>query len=137
MGTESTEKEPDIAMTKVLERAKANNIGFNAEKFQCKQKRVNFFGHTITQYGISPTEDKLQAIKDIQSPKNAKEPHTLLGMIAYPNRFSVRLSQMAAPLRELEAIKTELCKTRIISYYDTDPNTTTILQCDASTLDVG
>ena len=152
--TGSTEEEHDIAMTKVLERAKENNIGFNADKLQYKLKKVNFFGHTITEQGISPTEDKLQAIRDIQSPKNAKELHTLMGMIAYLNRFSVKLSQMTAPLRELtkknihfewqqhhqkalEAIKTEICKAQIISYYDTDPNTTTILQCDASTLGVG
>ena len=37
----------------------------------------------------------------------------------------------------LEEIKTELYKAQIIIYYDIDPNTTTILQCDASTLIVG
>ena len=37
----------------------------------------------------------------------------------------------------LEEIKTELYKTQIIIYYDIDPNTITILQCDASTLSVG
>ena len=36
----------------------------------------------------------------------------------------------------LEEIKTELCKAQIIIYHDIDPNTTTILQCDASTLGV-
>lgn len=151
--TGSTE-EKHIVMTKILERAKENNIRFNVQKFQYKKKRVNFFGHAITEHGLSPTEDKLQAIKDIQSAKNAKELYTLLGMISYLNRFSVKLSQMTASLRELvkknvhflwqqhhqdalEAIKTELCRAQIISYYDTDPNTTTILQCDASTLGVG
>ena len=34
----------------------------------------------------------------------------------------------------LEEIKTELCKAQIISYYVIDPNTTTIFQCDVSTL---
>lgn len=152
--TESTEEEHDIAMTKILERAKKNNIRFNVEKFQYKKKRVNFFGHTITEHGLSLTEDKLQAIKDIQSPKNAKELYTPLGIISYLNRFSVKLSQMTASLRELikknvhfvwqqhhqdalKAIKTELCRAQIISYYHTDPNTTTILQCDASSLGVG
>ena len=36
-----------------------------------------------------------------------------------------------------EEIKTELYKAQIIIYYDINPNTTTILQCDASTLIVG
>ena len=36
----------------------------------------------------------------------------------------------------LEEIKTELCKAQIISYYVIEPNTTTIFQCDVSTLGV-
>ena len=34
-------------------------------------------------------------------------------------------------------IKKELCTSQVISYYDPDPNTETILQCDASTLGLG
>ena len=36
----------------------------------------------------------------------------------------------------LEEIKTELCKAQIMSYYVIAPNTTTIFQCDVSTLGV-
>jgi homogentisate 1,2-dioxygenase len=32
----------------------------------------------------------------------------------------------------LNKIKEELCKSQAISYYDPNPSTTTILQCDAS-----
>ena len=101
-----------------------------------------------------PAEDKLQAIKNIQTPQNAKELQTLLGMVNYLNRFSVKLAEMTAPLRELlkknihfqweahhqaalERIKKELYTSQVISYYDPDPDTKTILQCDASTLGLG
>ena len=101
-----------------------------------------------------PAEDKLQAIKNIQTPQNAKELQTLLGMVNYLNRFSVQLAEMTAPLRELlkknihfqwethhqaalERIKKELYTSQVISYYDPDPDTKTILQCDASTLGLG
>ena len=145
-----TEEEHDIAFTQVMETARRNNIGFNSERLQFKQQKVNLDGHTITEHGLLPAEDNLQAIKDIQPPRDAKELHTLLGMVTYLNRFSVKLSELAAPLRELikknvhfkwdahhqeslERIKTELCKSQLISNYDRDSNTTTILQCDAST----
>ena len=65
----STEEEHGTAMTEVLKRAKENQTGFNPDKLQYKQKRDNFFGHTITQHSILPTEDKLEAM---YSPKTQK-----------------------------------------------------------------
>uniref|UniRef100_A0A3B3BMZ8 Reverse transcriptase/retrotransposon-derived protein RNase H-like domain-containing protein n=1 Tax=Oryzias melastigma TaxID=30732 RepID=A0A3B3BMZ8_ORYME len=132
-----------------MEAVKRNNIGFNSEKLQFKQK-VSLYVHTLTEDGLQPLEDKLQAIKDIQTPTNTKELQTLLGMLTYLNRFSTKLAELVVPLRELnkknvhfrwqphhqqalDDIKKELSTTKLISYYDPDPNTVTILQCDAST----
>ena len=99
--TGATEEKHDIAMIQVLERAIGNNIGFNSENFQYKQNEVNFFCLAITEQGISPTEHKLQAIRDIQPFKNYKELHTPLNMIVYLNRYSVKLATLTEPLREL------------------------------------
>ena len=68
---------------------------------QFKQEKVNFYGHTLTEKGLQPAEDKLQAIKNIKVPENAAELLTILGMINYLNRFSVKLAEYTAPLREL------------------------------------
>uniref|UniRef100_A0A3P9KLT8 Gypsy retrotransposon integrase-like protein 1 n=1 Tax=Oryzias latipes TaxID=8090 RepID=A0A3P9KLT8_ORYLA len=150
----ATEEEHDEAFIKVMEAAKKNNIGFNSEKLQFKQNKVSFYGHTLTEDGLLPSEDKLQAIKDIQAPTSTKELQTLLGMVTYLNRFSTKLAELVAPLRELnkknvhfrwephhqqalDDVKKELCTKQLISYYDSDPNTVTILQCDASTLGLG
>ena len=64
----ATEEEHDAAFTKLIETARKNNVGFNSSKLQFKQKKVNFYGHTITENGLVPAEDKLQAIKSIQTP---------------------------------------------------------------------
>ena len=61
--TGSTEAEHDTAMTE------ENQTGFNPDKLQYKQKRDNFFSHTITEHSILPTEDKLEAMN---SPKKHK-----------------------------------------------------------------
>uniref|UniRef100_A0A3P9K4S7 Reverse transcriptase/retrotransposon-derived protein RNase H-like domain-containing protein n=1 Tax=Oryzias latipes TaxID=8090 RepID=A0A3P9K4S7_ORYLA len=115
---------------------------------------LHFYGHPLTEDGLLPSEDKLQAMKDIQAPTSTKELQTLLGMMTYLNRFSTKLAELVAPLRELnkknvhfrwephhqqalDDIKKELCSKQLISYYDSDPNTVTILQCDASTLGLG
>lgn len=41
----NNEKEPDSLMEKVLDRARINNIKFNADKTQYKVDRVKYLGH--------------------------------------------------------------------------------------------
>ena len=94
----ATEEEHDKVFTKLMETARKNNVGFNSSKLQFKQKKVNFYGHTITENGLIPAEDKLQAIKNIQTPQNAKELQTLLGMVNYLNRFSVKLAEITCTI---------------------------------------
>ena len=97
---------------------------------------------------------KLQAIKNIKVLENIAELLTILGMINYLYRFSVKLADYTATLRELtkrhvhfrwephhqaalDRIKKELSSSRIISYYDPNPVTPTILQCNASQVGLG
>lgn len=150
----STEDEHDQAFVNMLETTRANNVSLNSAKLQFKQQSVNFFGHTLTEDGICPAADKLEALKSISAPTNAKELLSLLGLITYLNRFSAKVTELTTPLRELtkknvhfrweqehevalNRIKEELCSAPILSYYDPDPSTTTILQCDASQKGVG
>ena len=75
-------------------------------------------------------------------------------MVTYLNRYSTKLADLTSPLRELtkkhvhfrwephhqqalDRIKQELCSSKLISYYDPDPTTPTILQCDASQTGIG
>ena len=115
---------------------------------------VKFYGHLITDKGIQPCEDSLEAIRNIKQPESVKDLMTILGMVTYLNRFSTKLAALTAPLRELtkkgihfrwedrhrtalDNIKEELCRSTVLGYYDPNPATTTILQCDASQLGLG
>ena len=144
-----TPEEHDKAFLKMLEATRKNNVSLNSVKLQFREQKVDFFGHCLSEKGMQPSADKLEALKSIKVPSNAKELQTLLGMVTYLNRFSVKLAQMTVPLRELTRkhavfkwepthqtafnnIKKELCSAQIISYYDPNPETKTILQVDAS-----
>ena len=150
----STEEEHDQAFVNMLEATRANNVSLNSAKLQFKQESVDFFSHTLTQDGICPAADKLKALKYISAPSNTKELLSLLGLITYLNRFSAKVAELTAPLRELakknihfrwqhehevalDRIKQELYSAPVLSYYDPDPATTTILQCNASQMGVG
>ena len=132
-------------MVKMLKPSKKNNL--NSEKQQFTQHKVDFYGHRLIDAGIQPSEDKLLAIKNLKEPENGKEHQTVIGMMTYLSRFSTRLAELSAPLRELikfrthfrwddrhhialEIINKEICD-------DPDPETKTLLQCDASQLGLG
>lgn len=85
----------------MLETTRKNNVGLNSTKLQFKHKSVSFFGHTITPEGIQPSKDRLEAIRNIQTPTNARDLLTILGMITYLNRNSTKLAQLTSPLRDL------------------------------------
>ena len=64
----TTEEEHDVAFTKLIDIFRKNYIGFNS-KLQFKQKKVNFYDHTITENGLVLAQDKLQAIKTFKPPR--------------------------------------------------------------------
>ena len=149
----STDQEHDQAFTGMLKATGKHNVSLNSEKLQFKQPQVDFYGHTLTKNGIQPAGEKLEAISNIKTPSNVKELQTILGMVTYLNRYSAKLANMTSLLRELtkkhvhfrwephhqetlDKIKQELCSFKII-YYDPDPTTPQILQCDASQTGVG
>ena len=84
----STEEEHDEAFVSMLEATRANNVSLNSEKLQFKQQSVNFFRHKLTQDGILPAADKLEALKSISASSNTNELPSLSGLITYLNRFS-------------------------------------------------
>ena len=150
----STESEHDQAFYKMLEATRKHNVSLNSDKLQFKQTQVDFFGHVLTENGIQPAREKLEAIRNMKTPSNLRELQTILGMVTYLNRFSTKLADLTSPLRELtkkhvhfswephhqqalNKIKQELCSSKLISYYDPDPTTPTILQCDASQTGIG
>ena len=64
-------------------------------------KKIDFFGHTFSESGISPDPNKIDAIKAIKMPENFKQLRSFLGMVNYCGRFIQNLSSLTEPLRKL------------------------------------
>ena len=58
-------------------------------------------GCVISAGGISPTEEKIEAIKQALRPKNLTQPRAFLGMINYHGKFILNLSSTVQPLNQL------------------------------------
>ena len=137
----------DDALTRVLECARKNNVKFNDDKLVFRQKQLPFFGHIIGEDGVSPDPEKVAAINAMKQPSDVKGLQSFLGMVNYLHRYSPRLSELTAPLRDLckqssefvwndehtrafNAVKKEICSTQNMPYYD--PKKPLTLQVDAS-----
>ena len=149
-----TVEEHDRAFKAMLDATRKNNISLNSSKMQFRQTSVTFYGHVITDSGLKPSTDKVEAIQNMKTPESAQEVLSLMGMVTYLTRFSTKLAALSAPLRELnrknahfkwehrhqqalDAIKAELCGTTTLWFYDPNPATETILQTDASLSGLG
>ncbi|XRB17209.1 hypothetical protein RI054_14g70540 [Pseudoscourfieldia marina] len=60
-----------------------------------------FLGHEVGGSGIAPETAKVKAIMDMESPKDAKELRSQMGLLSYYRHFIPRMSELSEPLRKL------------------------------------
>ena len=124
----------------------------NFDKLQYKKTEVDFFGKTYTTSGWKPTQSKVSAITEMPAPNCKKQVQSFSGMVSYLSKFSVRLSELVEPIRELskdkllfnwgpehqeafKQMKREIARVPIFACYN--PRKQTVLQTDASIKGLG
>ena len=91
----------DAAVITLLERVRASNLTFNANKFVFKSQDRAFFGGNLTPAGYRMDPKKVQAITEMKPPENLQDLQSFLGLVNYLNRFSPALAELTTPLRAL------------------------------------
>ena len=108
---------------------------YNAAKFQFRSASVSYCGHMFTSAGLRPDPEKIKTVQDNNNPKCVKDVQRFLGLVNYMSRFLLKLTDMAAPLRQLTAkgtewmwessqvaavkeIKDTIVKDMVLKYYD-------------------
>ena len=69
----------------------------NASKCSFGVGSGKFLGYMVTQGGIEVNPDQIKGINNLQSPRNPKEVHKLIGMAATLNRFISRSADRCRP----------------------------------------
>ena len=85
----------------VLSRLVRAGVCVNKQKCLFSESSVEYLGHRIDEYGIHPTVDKVQAIKEAPKPTCVKELRSYLGLVNYYGKFSPNLSAIHRPLHKL------------------------------------
>ena len=77
------------------------DLTLNEEKCWFGYDEVKFWGMKINTEYIQPDDEKVEALDDLEPPKNKDELHSFLCMMQSVAEFIPSFAQKAAPLRDL------------------------------------
>ena len=146
------ETEHDAIIHKVLQRARKENVVFNATKIQYKVTTVAYMGNIVTKDGMRPDPAKIEAVINMPKPRDKQGLLRLLGMIKYLSQYIPNESSITAPLRSLlkqgaewswqhehddamDKIRKTLARDTLLAFYDVRKSAT--IQADASQSGLG
>ena len=123
-------------LEEVFRRLRQAGLKMKHSKCDFFKSEIHHLGHLISAHGISPLPDKLETIKNMPMPKDAKEIKQFLGLTGYYRKFVPRFADISRPLTQLtkkemkfvwtpecqksfELLKSFLCGEPILKYADT------------------
>ncbi|MHB1799638.1 MAG: reverse transcriptase family protein [Vulcanimicrobiaceae bacterium] len=141
-----------LAVERVFERLKTNNIHLKVTKCHFATKVVRYLGYVVSRDGVEPDDQKIVAIKNYPIPKKCKDVRAFVGLCNYYRRFVKNFALIATPLYELtpknanfkwtescqqafEELKQRLMSTPILAHPDFTREF--ILETDASNIGLG
>ena len=147
-----TQEDHDQALKKTFQRLREKGLTLHRNKCTFSKNSLEFFGYVFSDKGISADPKKVEAIVNLQSPSNATEVRSLLGMSNYCSRFISGYATLTQPLRELtqkntpwewtdrhehalQQLETALAEAPVTAYFD--PDKPTEINVDASPVGLG
>ncbi|XP_055615344.1 uncharacterized protein K02A2.6-like [Toxorhynchites rutilus septentrionalis] len=91
-----------IATTyEVLDQLKKHKVKVNLSKSEFLVREIQYLGHKVSERGLSPSDEKVKAIKEAPRPRDVSQLKSFLGMINYYSKFVPNLSMKLSPLYAL------------------------------------
>ena len=95
------EKEHDANLHNLMKIAQQEGLVFNPDKCDIKKQNMCFFGLEFSCQRVNPDPEKIAAISQLQTPKDAVQIRVFFGIATYMAPFAPNLSQHTSILHEL------------------------------------
>lgn len=82
----------------IFDRLRKANLKVQLDKSEFLRKEVLYLGHTITNEGLKPNDDKIRAVLNYPMPETVTEIKSFLGLIGYYRRFIKDFAKITKPL---------------------------------------
>ncbi|WVZ56670.1 hypothetical protein U9M48_007164, partial [Paspalum notatum var. saurae] len=96
-----TRKEHEQHLRIVLEKLRENQLYGKFSKCDFWLEKVAFLGHVLTAEGVSVDPEKVEAVSNWKTPRNATKIRSFLGLAGYYWRFMENFSKIAKPMTGL------------------------------------
>ncbi|CAF1263524.1 unnamed protein product, partial [Rotaria sordida] len=83
-------------LTQVLSALFKHNFQFNSIKYSIFHQQIDYLSHTISEHGVKPTNEKIQAIIKLRQPTKLAEANKFLGALSCYRKFIPKFATIAA-----------------------------------------
>ena len=88
-------------LAQVLKRLRDARLKIQLDKCEFFRKETQFLGHTVSEEGVRPNNDKIKIIQQWPTPRSEKEIRQFLGLLGYYRRFIKDFAKIVKPLTKL------------------------------------
>lgn len=106
---EEAQRDHDANLIAFLNRCRQKNIKLNKNKLKLNRSSVTYMGHELTENGLRPSAQKIEAIVNMPSPTDKASLQRILGFATFLARYCKNFSETTAVLRELLVKDNEFC----------------------------
>jgi hypothetical protein len=91
-------EEHALRLENVLQRFDNANLQLHAEKCEFAKSQLQYLGFTLSENRVAASADKVKAVREYPTPKNAKDVRAFLGLASFYRRLVKKFAKAANPL---------------------------------------